>query len=163
MAKFLVLYRSPLSARAQMANATPEQAEAGMQAWQVWAQQAGSAIVDLGAPLNADGDVTGFSILQADSCLPITRTDTCPARRSTYSSSRPLPDREASRTTAGVRLQRLVDGMKEANEARRSGPRSHCGLLYGTVATNASLASVARSPAMPKNGWNTLPFMVMPS
>jgi hypothetical protein len=68
MAKFLVLYRSPLSARAQMANATPEQAEAGMQAWQVWAQQAGSAIVDLGAPLNGDGDVTGFSILQADSC-----------------------------------------------------------------------------------------------
>jgi len=65
--KFLVLYRSPVSARDQMANATPEQAQAGMQAWQSWAERAGSAIVDLGAPLGGDGDVTGFSILQADS------------------------------------------------------------------------------------------------
>jgi hypothetical protein len=67
MSKFLVLYRSPVSARAQMANATPEQAQAGMQAWQAWAQKSESAIVDLGAPLDGDGDVTGFSILQADS------------------------------------------------------------------------------------------------
>ena len=67
MAKFLVLYRSPVSARDQMANATPEQAQAGMQAWQSWSERAGSAIVDLGAPLDGDGDVTGFSILQADS------------------------------------------------------------------------------------------------
>ena len=67
MSKFLVLYRSPVSARDQMANATPEQAQAGMQAWQSWAERAGSAIVDLGAPLDGDGDATGFSILQADS------------------------------------------------------------------------------------------------
>ena len=67
MSKFLVLYRSPVSARDQMANATPEQAQAGMQAWQSWADQAGSAIVDLGAPLDGEGDVSGFSILQADS------------------------------------------------------------------------------------------------
>jgi hypothetical protein len=67
VSKFLVLYRSPVSAREQMANATPEQAQAGMQAWQAWAVKAGSAIVDLGAPLDGDGDVTGFSILQADS------------------------------------------------------------------------------------------------
>jgi hypothetical protein len=65
--KFLVLYRSPISAREQMANATPEQAQAGMQAWQAWAEGAGSAIVDLGAPLDGDGDVTGFSVLEADS------------------------------------------------------------------------------------------------
>ncbi|HYX76786.1 MAG TPA: hypothetical protein VE757_06385 [Gaiellaceae bacterium] len=67
MSKFLVLYRSPVSARDQMANATPEQAQAGMQAWQSWAERAGSAIVDLGAPLDGDDGVTGFSILQADS------------------------------------------------------------------------------------------------
>jgi hypothetical protein len=67
VAKFLVLYRSPVSAREQMANATPEQAQAGMQAWQAWAESAGSAIVDLGAPLDGEGDVTGFSVLQADS------------------------------------------------------------------------------------------------
>jgi hypothetical protein len=67
MPKFLVLYRSPVSAREQMANATPEQAQAGMEAWQSWAKQAGPAIVDLGAPLDGDGDVSGFSILESDS------------------------------------------------------------------------------------------------
>ena len=67
MTKFLVLYRSPVSAREQMANATPEQAQAGMQAWQAWAQKAESSIADLGAPLAGEGDITGFSILEADS------------------------------------------------------------------------------------------------
>jgi len=67
VSKFLVLYRSPVSARDQIANATPEQAQAGMQAWQAWAESAGPALVDLGAPLDGEGDVTGFSVLQADS------------------------------------------------------------------------------------------------
>jgi hypothetical protein len=38
-----------------------------MRAWQAWAQIAGSAIVDLGAPLDGAGDVTGFSILEGES------------------------------------------------------------------------------------------------
>ena len=67
MPKYLVLYRSPVSAREQMASATGEQAKAGIEAWQAWAGRAGSAVVDLGAPLDGDGDVTGYSILQADS------------------------------------------------------------------------------------------------
>src|SRR5213595_1479268 len=76
MSKYLVLYRSPTSAREQMANATPEQAKAGMDAWMAWAGKAGSAIVDLGAPLGGgeavgsgktDDEVTGFSILEAES------------------------------------------------------------------------------------------------
>ena len=67
MTKFLVLYRSPVPAREQMANVTPEQAQAGMEAWEAWAQKAGSSIADLGAPLAGDGDITGFSILEADS------------------------------------------------------------------------------------------------
>jgi hypothetical protein len=67
VSKFLVLYRSPVSAREQLANASPEQAQAGMQAWQAWAEKAGPAIVDLGAPLDGESDVTGFSILQGDS------------------------------------------------------------------------------------------------
>jgi hypothetical protein len=68
VSKYLVLYRSLVSAREQMANATPEQAQAGMEAWQAWMEGAGSAIVDFGAPVQSDGsDVTGFSILQADS------------------------------------------------------------------------------------------------
>lgn len=67
MSKYLVLYRSPTSAQEQMANATPEQAQAGMEAWQAWMEGAGNAIVDFGAPVQGEGDVTGFSILQADS------------------------------------------------------------------------------------------------
>ena len=75
MSKYLVLYRSPTSAREQMANATPEQAKAGMDAWMAWAGKAGSAVVDLGAPLGtgeavgsdtADDEISGFSILDAD-------------------------------------------------------------------------------------------------
>jgi muconolactone delta-isomerase len=67
VSKYLVLYRSPTSAREQMANATPEQQKAGMEAWQSWMTQAGAAIVDFGAPVQGEGDVTGYSILQADS------------------------------------------------------------------------------------------------
>jgi hypothetical protein len=76
MAKFLVLYRAPMSAREQMASATPEQAKAGMDAWMAWAGKAGGAIVDLGAPLGdrkavgagkTDNEIAGFSILESGS------------------------------------------------------------------------------------------------
>jgi hypothetical protein len=79
MAKFMVLYRSSVSARDQMANATPEQMKAGMDAWTAWAGKAGDAIVDLGTPLapakrlgsgspaTAGDDISGYSILQSDS------------------------------------------------------------------------------------------------
>ena len=76
MSRFLVLYRAPVSAREQMQSATPEQQQAGMELWQAWSAKAGSAILDLGAPLG-DGvivgggephsDIAGFSILDADS------------------------------------------------------------------------------------------------
>src|SRR5437763_13720094 len=71
MAKFLVLYRAPTSAREQMAGATPEQAQAGMDAWTAWSGKAGSAIVDYRAPLGdgqvigsgtAHGELAGYSI-----------------------------------------------------------------------------------------------------
>jgi len=79
MKKFLVIYGSPVSARKQMAKATPEQAKAGMEAWMKWSQKAGKAIVDLGAPLgnsahvshgkaaDTKSEIGGFSILQAES------------------------------------------------------------------------------------------------
>ena len=79
MKKFLVLYRSPVSASEMMVNATPEQAKAGMDAWMAWAKRAGEGIVDLGTPLGdgksvasgsvsaSKSQVTGFSILQAES------------------------------------------------------------------------------------------------
>ena len=77
MSKFMVLYRAQASVREQMANATPEQQQAGLEAWRAWATKVGYAIVDLGSPLahtthvgpgaaTADG-VAGYSILQAGS------------------------------------------------------------------------------------------------
>lgn len=63
-----------------MANTTPEQMQAGMDAWMAWANQAGDAINDLGTPLGdgltvETGSVTqtagatpsGYSILEAGS------------------------------------------------------------------------------------------------
>src|SRR5881392_4259321 len=74
MPSYLVLYRSAVSPQDQIANATPEQAQAGMDAWTTWAEKAGPAIVDLGSPVAAvdstsdsNGFLGGFSILQADS------------------------------------------------------------------------------------------------
>jgi hypothetical protein len=52
MPRFLVLYRSPMSPRDMMANASPEEMQAGMDAWMGWARNAGPAVVDLGAPLD---------------------------------------------------------------------------------------------------------------
>jgi hypothetical protein len=80
MAKFLVLYRSSMSATEQMAQSSPEAAAAGMDAWMSWAQRAGDAVVDLGAPLStvAGSDdsaslVGGFSILEADSTAAVSQ------------------------------------------------------------------------------------------
>ena len=74
MTKYLVLYRSNMTAGEQMAQSTPEQAQAGMDAWMAWAERAGDAVVDLGTPLavvDPGGDsgdpIGGYSILQAES------------------------------------------------------------------------------------------------
>jgi hypothetical protein len=77
MSKFLLLYRSSRSAADQMAQATPEQAQAGMEQWMSWAGRVGDAMVDMGAPTNSvgtvgagvssDSVVGGYSILEADS------------------------------------------------------------------------------------------------
>jgi hypothetical protein len=77
MAKYLVLYRASAGATEQMANMSPEQAQAGMEMWMKWAGQAGDHLVDLGSPLASVATVGkatsggqaigGFSILEADS------------------------------------------------------------------------------------------------
>jgi hypothetical protein len=78
MPKYMILYRAPVSAREQMAAGTPEQAQAGMEAWMKWAQNAGPAIADMGAPLAevpeagtpvpaAGHIIGGYSILEAES------------------------------------------------------------------------------------------------
>jgi hypothetical protein len=75
MPKYMILYRSSMSAGEQMG--TPEQAQEGMQAWMGWAGQAGSALIDMGSPLASvatEGKagetgvgIGGYSVLEADS------------------------------------------------------------------------------------------------
>jgi len=84
MARFMVLYRSSAAAGEQMANADPEQMQAGMALWMKWAEKAGPAIVDFGQPLGngrtlpgggdaSDGyPIGGYSILEADSLDAVT-------------------------------------------------------------------------------------------
>ncbi|WP_300678757.1 hypothetical protein [Nocardioides sp.] len=67
MAKFLLLYRTDASAAEQMANATPEQQQAGMQAWMDWFGRAGDVIVDGGSPVQSESGIGGYSILEAPS------------------------------------------------------------------------------------------------
>ncbi|MBI1378991.1 MAG: hypothetical protein GC157_16150 [Frankiales bacterium] len=74
MEKYLVLYRSTMTAGEQMAAGTPEQRQAGMEAWMAWGASAGDALVDWGSPTQpvSDGDpgpagwVGGYSILEAE-------------------------------------------------------------------------------------------------
>jgi hypothetical protein len=81
MSKFMILYRAPGSARDQLANATPEQLQAGLEAWRAWASRVDYAIADLGTPLahtthigagaaSTDG-ICGYSILEAGSAEEI--------------------------------------------------------------------------------------------
>src|SRR5262245_15341131 len=74
MAKYVILYRAQASAMEQMGNATPEQAQAGMELWMQWAGKAVDRIVDFGAPLaprttvgkaGDDQAIAGYSILEA--------------------------------------------------------------------------------------------------
>jgi hypothetical protein len=77
MTKYLLLYRATVSAADQMAQATPDQGEAGMDAWMAWAGKAGSAITDMGSPTQpvatvgepgaTSGFVGGYSLMEADS------------------------------------------------------------------------------------------------
>ena len=67
MNKYVVLYRASTSAADQMANATPEQMQAGMDAWMSWSQRAGSAIVDLGTPLGNGRHIADGGAAPSDS------------------------------------------------------------------------------------------------
>lgn len=78
MPKFLVLYPAGISAKPQMANATPAQMKVGMDLWMAWAKKNEKMIVDLGTPLasgrviassdrQSDDTITGYSIVEASS------------------------------------------------------------------------------------------------
>lgn len=84
MTKFMVLYKSTVSSYDLMSAATPEQVQAGMEAWMAWSEKCGDAIVDLGTPLGGAKQVTtagvsdsgsqlsGFSVLQGESIDDVT-------------------------------------------------------------------------------------------
>lgn len=79
MNRYVVLYCAPQDVAARFAQATPEEAQAGLQKWIDWAEELGPALVDPGKPLgnalkvtpgaveSSDTNVVGMSILQANS------------------------------------------------------------------------------------------------
>jgi hypothetical protein len=85
MGKYLVLYNSPISAAEMMANSTPEEMKAGMDAWNDWGATVGDALVDFGLPLGSSNRVEGgsaspgsseargYSIIQAESLEAATK------------------------------------------------------------------------------------------
>jgi hypothetical protein len=85
MGKYLVLYNSPISADDMMANSTPEEMKAGMDAWNTWGAKVGDALVDFGLPLGSSKRVeggsmspgssqaTGYSFIQAQSLEAATK------------------------------------------------------------------------------------------
>jgi hypothetical protein len=79
MDRYIVLYEAPLGVAERFAQATPEEAMAGMHLWTDWAERIGSGLVDPGKPLggavrvtsggasSCDSNIIGMSILQAES------------------------------------------------------------------------------------------------
>jgi hypothetical protein len=79
MKKFLVLYKAPAEAFAKAMQSTPQEQQAGMQAWMAWGSKAQASLVDMGAPLGkglhvtpqgatpVSNDLGGYSIMQAES------------------------------------------------------------------------------------------------
>jgi hypothetical protein len=79
MGRYIVLYEAPLGVAERFAQATPEEAMAGMQLWVDWAQRIGPGLVDPGKPLgnavrvtprsaaSTETNIIGMSILQAES------------------------------------------------------------------------------------------------
>jgi hypothetical protein len=77
--RYIVLYEAPLGVAERFAQATPEEAMAGIQLWVDWAQKLGAGLVDPGKPLGnafrvtksgatrTESNTIGMSILQADS------------------------------------------------------------------------------------------------
>ena len=80
MSKFFLLYlAAPSTIDKMMADSTPEQRKAGMDAWMGWMKKHEKALVDMGAPLgktkrvtaagatSVRNEVTGYTIVEAES------------------------------------------------------------------------------------------------
>src|SRR5689334_22873136 len=78
MRRYIVLYSAPKSVAERFAQATPQEAQQGLQLWIDWQKKIGTGLVDAGKPLGnamkvtktqvvqSDTKVIGMSILQAD-------------------------------------------------------------------------------------------------
>ena len=79
MGRYIVLYEAPLGVAERFAQATPEEAMAGMQLWVDWAEKIGPGLVYPGKPLanahrvstrsfaSTESSIIGMSILLAES------------------------------------------------------------------------------------------------
>ncbi|GAA2746282.1 hypothetical protein GCM10009868_31090 [Terrabacter aerolatus] len=71
MSKYMVFYNTTNAMRAQLSQIPPDQAGAGMRDWMTWGERVGDRLVDMGSPLENDGEddvqVSGYSIIDADS------------------------------------------------------------------------------------------------
>lgn len=81
MSKFMVLYRSPMSAVEMVRSVSPEEMREGMRQFEDWMMKLGHGLVEMGSPLGAgvtfsrtgnaptptEGGITGYSIIEADS------------------------------------------------------------------------------------------------
>lgn len=77
MGRYFVAYHAPLSVRERLAQATPEQAMAGVKQWIDWSHRLGDKLLDPGKPFGqtmqvtpkgiapAQSDVVGMSIIEA--------------------------------------------------------------------------------------------------
>lgn len=77
MAKFMLLYVSPVTPEEMMADVSPEDMQKMMEPWMAWFGKMGSAFVDMGTPLGHGANVTkegssasktqiaGYSIIEA--------------------------------------------------------------------------------------------------
>ena len=79
MRRYIVTYHAPIGFGAYAERRSPEEMQAGMQAWMAWFQSCGEGLVDGGGPLGAglrvtaDGsapserNLVAYSVLQAES------------------------------------------------------------------------------------------------
>ena len=69
MRKYIVLYTAPITAAEQFAQATPEQAQQGMQLWFDWQAKLGDGLVDMGQQLGHAMKVTKSGVTKSDSTI----------------------------------------------------------------------------------------------
>jgi len=69
MNRYIVLYKAPISVARRFAQATHEEAMAGLKLWIDWSQKLGPALLDPGKPLANATKVTRGSISKTESSI----------------------------------------------------------------------------------------------